>query len=93
MVASLDGYIARRDGSTEWLETSDHFEHGATLAHLDEVEVQHLADWRVGNLPVDKGLQEVQPAIGQQNIRRDDAVLLLAHLIPRKNGGQSSPAD
>jgi dihydrofolate reductase len=31
MVASLDGFIARRDGGTKWLETTDHFEGGATL--------------------------------------------------------------
>ena len=31
MVASLDGFIARRDGSVDWLETSDHFEGGDTL--------------------------------------------------------------
>jgi dihydrofolate reductase len=32
MVASLDGFIARTDGSVDWLETSDHFEGGDTLA-------------------------------------------------------------
>ena len=32
MVASLDGFIARRDGSVDWLETSDSFEGGDTLA-------------------------------------------------------------
>ena len=32
MVASLDGFIARKDGSVDWLETSDHFEGGDTLA-------------------------------------------------------------
>jgi dihydrofolate reductase len=32
MVASLDGFIARRDGSVDWLETQDHFEAGETLA-------------------------------------------------------------
>jgi dihydrofolate reductase len=32
MAASLDGFIARRDGSVEWLETSDHFEGGETMA-------------------------------------------------------------
>jgi riboflavin biosynthesis pyrimidine reductase len=28
MVASLDGFIARRDGSVDWLETSDEFVDG-----------------------------------------------------------------
>jgi dihydrofolate reductase len=32
MVASLDGFIARRDGSVDWLETADRFEGGETLA-------------------------------------------------------------
>jgi dihydrofolate reductase len=31
MVASLDGFIARRDGSVDWLETSDEFVGGTTL--------------------------------------------------------------
>jgi dihydrofolate reductase len=31
MAASLDGFIARRDGSVDWLETSDHFEGGDTM--------------------------------------------------------------
>jgi dihydrofolate reductase len=31
MAASLDGFIARRDGRVDWLETSDNFEGGATL--------------------------------------------------------------
>ena len=32
MVASLDGFIARRDGSVDWLETADRFETGDTLS-------------------------------------------------------------
>jgi dihydrofolate reductase len=32
MVASLDGFIARRDGRVDWLETTDRFEGGDTLA-------------------------------------------------------------
>jgi dihydrofolate reductase len=31
MVASLDGFIARRDGSVDWLETADEFAGGETL--------------------------------------------------------------
>jgi len=31
MVASLDGFIARRDGSVDWLETSDEFAGGETM--------------------------------------------------------------
>lgn len=31
MAASLDGFIARRDGRVDWLETSDSFESGDTM--------------------------------------------------------------
>ena len=31
MAASLDGFIARRDGSVDWLETSDQFAGGDTM--------------------------------------------------------------
>ena len=32
MVASLDGFIARKDGRVDWLETSDKFEGGDTMS-------------------------------------------------------------
>lgn len=44
MVASLDGFIARRDGRVDWLETPDTFEGGETLtpesiaAFLDTID-------------------------------------------------------
>jgi dihydrofolate reductase len=31
MAASLDGFIARKDGRVDWLETSDEFAGGETL--------------------------------------------------------------
>ena len=31
MAASLDGFIARKDGTVDWLETSDHFDGGETM--------------------------------------------------------------
>jgi len=31
MASSLDGFIARKDGSVDWLETSDEFAGGATM--------------------------------------------------------------
>jgi dihydrofolate reductase len=31
MAASLDGFVARKDGRVDWLETSDEFADGATL--------------------------------------------------------------
>jgi dihydrofolate reductase len=31
MAASLDGFIARRDGSVDWIETADEFEPGETM--------------------------------------------------------------
>jgi dihydrofolate reductase len=31
MAASLDGFVARKDGRVDWLEISDKFAHGETL--------------------------------------------------------------
>src|SRR5947207_2066752 len=44
MVASLDGFIARKDGRVDWLETADEFANGesltpeAVLAFLDTID-------------------------------------------------------
>jgi dihydrofolate reductase len=44
MVASLDGFIARKDGSVDWLETSDHFEGGETLTQESIAEFLRTID-------------------------------------------------
>lgn len=44
MAASLDGFVARRDGRVDWMETSDRFDGGETLtpeairAYLDSID-------------------------------------------------------
>src|SRR5262245_5695455 len=35
MVASLDGFIARKDGGVDWLETVDEFARGEVMAPAD----------------------------------------------------------
>ncbi len=44
MAASLDGFIARKDGSVDWLETKDHFEGGETLEPATIVEFLKTID-------------------------------------------------
>ena len=38
MAASLDGFIARRDGSVDWLETSDDFAGGDAMTRKSAVD-------------------------------------------------------
>lgn len=44
MAASLDGFIARRDGRVDWLETSDHFDGGEVLAPAAVAAFLHTID-------------------------------------------------
>jgi dihydrofolate reductase len=44
MVASLDGFIARRDGSVDWLDTSDHFDGGDTMTPESVAEFLRTID-------------------------------------------------
>jgi dihydrofolate reductase len=44
MAASLDGFIARRDGRVDWLETSDSFDGGDTLTAESAAEFLRTID-------------------------------------------------
>src|SRR6476469_3379470 len=44
MVASLDGFIARRDGSVDWLETSDSIDGGTTMTPESVAEFLRTID-------------------------------------------------
>ena len=44
MVSSLDGYIAKKDNSVSWFETSDNYEKGASISEQDQEEFLKTID-------------------------------------------------
>ena len=44
MVSSLDGYIAKKDNSVSWFETSDNYENGASISEQDQEEFLKTID-------------------------------------------------
>jgi len=68
MVASLDGFIAKKDNSVSWMQSTDHYEKGKTLTDkeianfLDSIDCyvmgsrtyEHALElgWPYGDIPV-----------------------------------------
>ncbi|HET6680786.1 MAG TPA: hypothetical protein VFG84_06265 [Gemmatimonadaceae bacterium] len=51
MAASLDGFIARKDGGVDWMETSDHFDAGEVMAAESVAAFLRTIDcWRIARL-------------------------------------------
>lgn len=44
MVSSLDGYIAKKDNSVSWFETSDNYDPGASISKQDQEEFLKTID-------------------------------------------------
>ncbi len=65
MVASLDGFIARKDGSVDWLETADTFEGGETLTPESAAEFLKSIDCYVmGSRTYETALQFEAKGLG-----------------------------
>jgi dihydrofolate reductase len=65
MVASLDGFIARRDGSVDWLETSDDFDGGATMTPESVAEFLRTIDCYVmGSRTYEKAMEFEAKGLG-----------------------------
>ncbi len=65
MVASLDGFIARKDGSVDWLETADTFEAGETLTAADMAALLETIDCYVmGSRTYETALQYERKGMG-----------------------------
>ena len=44
MVSSLDGYIAKKDNSVSWFETSDNYENGLSFSEQDQEAFDKVSD-------------------------------------------------
>ena len=47
MVSSLDGFIAKKDGSVSWLHSTDEYEKGVTLTDEDVAAFFRRQKWGV----------------------------------------------
>ncbi|MDB5437838.1 MAG: bifunctional deaminase-reductase domain protein [Caulobacteraceae bacterium] len=86
MAASMDGFIARKDGGTDWMETSDVFDPGETLDPDYVVEFLKTIDCYV------MGSRTYETALGFEErgfgwAYGDKPVFVLTHRdLPRRRG-------
>jgi len=58
MVSSLDGFIAKNDGSVSWMHSTDNYEKGVTLSELDIKEfIKNIDCYVMGSLTYEHALQ------------------------------------
>lgn len=78
MAASLDGYIARRDGRVDWMETPDTFEGGEVLAP-DEVAafLETIDCYVMGSRTYERALAFEAQGLGW--VYGDTPVVVLTH--------------
>jgi dihydrofolate reductase len=83
MASSLDGFIARKNGSVDWLETSDHFEGGEVMAPESVAEFLRTIDCYVmGSRTYETALDFEAKGLGWAY--GDKATFVLTHRELRK---------
>jgi dihydrofolate reductase len=86
MAASLDGFIARKDGSVDWLETSDEFVDGETLEPgFVEAFLQTIDCYVMGSRTYETALSFEAKGLGWSYGDKPTFVLTSREL-PRKRG-------
>ena len=64
MVSSLDGYIAKKDNSVGWFETSDRYEKGITITDADAKEFLKKIDCYIMGYRTYQHAQELSKSYG-----------------------------
>ncbi len=86
MAASLDGFIARRDGRVDWLETSDTFEQGdAMTPEFVEAFLTTIDCYVMGSRTYETALEFEAKGLGWSYGDKPTVVLTSRHLPKTRN--------
>jgi dihydrofolate reductase len=77
MVSSLDGYIAKKDNSISWFETSDNYEKGAALSTQEQEELLKTIDCYVMGARTYEHALELSKSYGW--VYGDVPIIVLTH--------------